>query len=148
MDPAAERYPFAGEQGHHLGERAEAAFGVAEVEREDENIDNGEGNGEAARGLAIAFAVVYVLVLALHFGDAEGGFGTLAQVMALFTSKWVALSGWIHYLAFDLFVGAWIVEQGQKDGLALWRFLPALPLTFLFGPAGLLLFTLIRGRRA
>jgi len=103
---------------------------------------------QAARGLAIAFAAVYILVLASHFGEAEGGFGTLAEVMALFTNKWVALGGWVHYLAFDLFVGAWIVEQGQKDGLALWRFLPALPLTFLFGPAGLLLFTLIRGRRA
>lgn len=103
---------------------------------------------QAARGLAIAFAAVYILVLASHFGEAEGGFGTLAQVMALFTNKWVALGGWVHYLAFDLFVGAWIVEQGQKDGLALWRFLPALPLTFLFGPAGLLLFTLIRGRRS
>ena len=103
---------------------------------------------QAARGLAHAIAAVYILVLASHFGEAEGGFGTLAQVMALFTNKWVAVGGWVHYLAFDLFVGAWIVEQGQKDGLALWRFLPALPLTFLFGPAGLLLFTLIRGRRA
>ena len=103
---------------------------------------------QAARGLALGFAALYILVLASHFGDAQGGFGTLAQVMALFTNKWVALGGWVHYLAFDLFVGAWIVEQGQKDGLALWRFLPALPLTFLFGPAGLLLFTLIRGRRA
>lgn len=102
----------------------------------------------AARGLAVVFAAVYAVVLGLHFGEAEGGFGTLAQVMALFTNKWVTLGGWVHYLAFDLFVGAWIVEQGQKQGLALWRVLPALPLTFLFGPAGLLLFTALRGRRA
>ncbi len=99
-----------------------------------------------ARWLAVGFAVVYTLVIALHFGEAEGGFGTLAEVMALFRDRWVTVGGWVHYLAFDLFVGAWIVEQGQRDSLPWWRVLPALPLTFLFGPAGLLLFVVLRGR--
>ena len=69
----------------------------------------------------------------------------MAEVMKLFTDRWVALGGWIHYLAFDLFIGAWIVNEGQRDQLPWWRVLPALPLTFLFGPAGLLLFSLLRG---
>ena len=99
-----------------------------------------------ARWLAIAFALVYVIVLGAHFGEAEGGFGTLPEVMRLFTNRWVALGGWVHYLAFDLFVGAWIVSEGQRDGLPWWRVLPALPLTFLFGPAGLLLFVVLRGK--
>ena len=100
----------------------------------------------AARWLALAFAVTYVIVLALHFGEAEGGFNTLGDVMKLFTNKWAMLGGWIHYLAFDLFVGAWIVNEGQRDSLAWWRVLPALPFTFMFGPAGLLLFSVLRGR--
>lgn len=100
----------------------------------------------AARWLAMAFAVTYVIVLSLHFGEAEGGFGSLPEVMKLFTDRWVTLGGWIHYLAFDLFVGAWIVEAGQREGLAWWRVLPALPVTFMFGPAGLLLFVLLRGK--
>jgi len=94
----------------------------------------------------MAFAVTYVIVLSLHFGEAEGGFGSLPEVMKLFTDRWVTLGGWIHYLAFDLFVGAWIVEAGQREGLAWWRVLPALPVTFMFGPAGLLLFVLLRGK--
>lgn len=66
--------------------------------------------------------------------------------MLLFTNRWVALAGWVHYLAFDLFVGAWIVGEGQREGLAWWQVCPALPLTFLFGPAGLVLFTVLRGK--
>lgn len=100
-----------------------------------------------ARWLALAFAAVYIVVLAAHFGESDGGFGALPEVMKLFTNRWVALGGWIHYLAFDLFVGAWIVETGQSDQLPWWRIVPALPLTFLFGPAGLLLFTILRGKR-
>lgn len=102
----------------------------------------------AARWVAVVFAAVYVIVLGSHFGNAEGGFGTLAEVMKLFTNPWMVLAGWIHYLAFDLFIGAWIVAEGQRDSLPWWRVLPALPLTFLFGPAGLLLFTILRGRTA
>lgn len=102
----------------------------------------------AARWVAIVLAVVYVAVLGLHFGEAEGGFGTLAEVMQLFDNKWVTTGGWIHYLCFDLFVGAWIVNEGQKASLAWWRVLPALPFTFLFGPAGLLVFFALRGKAA
>ena len=101
----------------------------------------------AARWLALGFAAIYVVVLSAHFGEAEGGFGTLPEVMKLFDNPWVALGGWIHYLAFDLFTGAWIVERGQREELVWWRVLPALPLTFLFGPAGLLLFAALRWRQ-
>jgi hypothetical protein len=100
----------------------------------------------AARWLALGFAVTYVIVLFSHFGDSEGGFNTLGDVMKLFSNKWAMLAGWIHYLAFDLFVGAWIVGKGQRDSLPWWRVLPALPLTFMFGPAGLLLFAVLRGK--
>ena len=72
---------------------------------------------------------------------APGGFGSLAEVMALFTMPEIALAGWIHYLAFDLFVGAWEVRTARREGIAFLLVLPCLVLTFLFGPAGFLAFS-------
>jgi len=28
-------------------------------------------------------------------------------VAQLFENRWLLLAGWVHYLAFDLFIGAW-----------------------------------------
>jgi hypothetical protein len=53
-------------------------------------------------------------------------------------------AGWLHYLAFDLFVGAWIAERAGALGIPHLLVLPLLLLTFLFGPAGLLAFALLR----
>lgn len=101
----------------------------------------------AARGLCCLFCLVYAVVLGLHWGEGEGGFDSLENVAKLFANPWVLTGGWIHYLAFDLFCGSWIVVEGRRRGLALWRVLPCLPLTFLFGPAGLGLFYLVNGDR-
>ena len=71
--------------------------------------------------------------------------------MALFTMPEIALAGWIHYLAFDLFVGAWEVRTARREGIAFLLVLPCLALTFLFGPAGFLAFSAparSRGRRS
>lgn len=90
-------------------------------------------------------AVAYVGLLAAHWGRAEGGgFGSLDEVAALFAQRHVLLAGWLHYLAFDLLVGAMIVRQGRALALPFWMVLPCLPLTFLFGPAGYLLFLALR----
>jgi hypothetical protein len=56
----------------------------------------------------------------------------------------VLLAGWVHYLAFDLFIGAWICRRAAADGLNPWLARLCLPPTFLAGPAGLLLFLAIR----
>lgn len=86
----------------------------------------------------------YFVLVAVYFARAEGGYSTLAQVGALFASEPVLLAGWIHYLAFDLFIGGWIARQA--DGLDVSRVLqaPVLAATFLFGPVGLLLFLALR----
>lgn len=89
-------------------------------------------------------AAAYVGVILAFWGRAEGGFGSLDDVALLFQSRPVLLAGWIHYLAFDLFVGAAIVRDGRRRGMPFWLVLPCLPLTFLFGPAGLLLFLALR----
>lgn len=96
----------------------------------------------AGRVIPLLLALVYVTLIVRHWGP--GGFGSLAEVRALFDVPGLLLAGWLHYLAFDLFVGAWIAERGAALGMAHALLLPLLALTFLFGPAGLLAFALLR----
>ena len=84
----------------------------------------------------LGLGVVYVALLLLHWGP--GGFGSLAAVRQLFDQPGLLAAGWIHYLAFDLFVGTWIARQAAANGLPHAAVLPCLALTFMFGPAGLL----------
>ena len=63
---------------------------------------------------------------------------------ALFASDAALVAGWLHYLAFDLFIGAWIVRDGTARAVHPLLILPCLPLAFLFGPTGLLLYLLVR----
>jgi len=103
----------------------------------------------AGRVLPGGLSLAYAVLMLVHFADAPGGFQTLADVQALFTDVDVALAGWIHFLAFDLFIGAWIVRDSRRQGIAHWMVLPILPFAFLLGPAGLLAYIglrLIRGR--
>ncbi len=94
-------------------------------------------------GLAVGYAAfITTHYLGAHGG--EGGFGSLAQVAALFQDPWALLAGWVHYLCFDLFVGAWEVRDAQQRGLPHWAVVPALVLTFLFGPVGLLVYVGVR----
>ena len=98
-------------------------------------------------------AALYLALLAARLGHAQGGFGTLGQVQALFADPWLLLAGWVHYLAFDLFIGAWEARDAARRGVSRWALLPCLLLTFLVGPVGLLAWlgmraALARGRAA
>jgi hypothetical protein len=97
----------------------------------------------AGRLLPLALAVLYVAMIASHWRG-EGGFGSLAEVRALFDVPGALAAGWIHYLAFDLFVGAWVAERAGELAMPHAVVVPLLLLTFLFGPAGLLGFVLLR----
>lgn len=89
-------------------------------------------------------AVAYIYLLATnHNANPDGGFGSIEAVRALFSDDPALAAGWIHYLAFDLFVGTWIVRAGLSSKVHPLLLLPALPLTFLLGPAGLLLGILV-----
>ena len=71
-------------------------------------------------GIPLLLAVAYTIIMVLYFGKAEGGFGSLADVMKLFSNEWAVLAGWIHYLAFDLFVGAWEVKDAHVRQADAW----------------------------
>jgi len=94
--------------------------------------------------IPLLLSVTYLILIVLFFGKADGGFDSLANVMKLFTNEWAVLAGWIHYLAFDLFVGSWEVKDAQARGISHWFVIPCLVLTFLFGPIGFLLYSILR----
>lgn len=89
-------------------------------------------------------AALYAVLLAVHAPGAEGGFSSLAGVATLFRTEGVLLAGWVHYLAFDLFLGAWMCRRGAAEGMHPWLVRLCLPPTFLAGPIGLLLFLALR----
>ncbi len=88
--------------------------------------------------------LLYLWLIVAHWGESDGGFDSLAGVAALFESPWLLLAGWVHYLAFDLFVGAWEVRDAQRLGIHHLLVVPCLLLTFLFGPVGLLAYLGLR----
>lgn len=96
------------------------------------------------RAIPILLSGAYTIILTAFFGQAEGGFDSLENVMRLFTNEWIALAAWIHYLAFDLFVGIWEVRDAQEKSIPHLLVIPCLVLTFLFGPAGFLAYSVIR----
>lgn len=71
-------------------------------------------------------------------------FSTLQGLMTLFQSEQAVLLGWIHYLAFDLMVGLYILDNGQKSNIKHVFLVPCFLFTFMFGPAGLLMYRIIR----
>ena len=99
----------------------------------------------ASRIIPVSLACFYLLILALHWGESDGGgFGTLAAVKRLFANDWLLLGGWIHYLAFDLLTGSWESSESLRRKIPLWLVAPCLVLTFLFGPVGWLSFLVVR----
>jgi hypothetical protein len=93
---------------------------------------------------AIALLYLYLMAANLNASPADGGFGSLAAVKSLFTVDALLLAGWVHYLAFDLFVGSWEVSDSRDQGLHHLLVIPCLLLTFMAGPIGLGLYFLVK----
>lgn len=106
----------------------------------------------APRVIGIASGLVLPLILSLgyaglilvYWAGAEGGFDSLANVMLLFDTPGAALAGWVHFLAFDLFIGAWEARDARRHGIPHLAVIPCMALTFMFGPIGLLLYITLR----
>mgnify|MGYP001423446568 CR=1 FL=1 len=100
----------------------------------------------SGRAVPLLLSAGYLLMFALHWRG-EGGFGSPAEVRALFDLPDLLVAGWMHYLAFDLFVGAWIAERAQRIGLPHMVSVPLLILTFMLGPVGFLSFMTVSAWR-
>lgn len=97
--------------------------------------------------LPLGLGGVYALLLLVHFVGPQsglGGFSSLAEVALLFQDPWALLAGWVHYLCFDLAVGAWQARDARRRGVAHALLVPCLLLTFLVGPVGLVLYAGVR----
>jgi hypothetical protein len=90
-------------------------------------------------------SLFYLYLLAARWAILAGGFGSLATVRRLFDDPAVLLAGWVHYLAFDLFIGSWEVRDAQRLALPHLLVVPCLLLTLLFGPVGFLSYLVVRG---
>ena len=100
---------------------------------------------------------VYVVALGLLVAGivAPGGvpasdpnFTTISGVQSLFATRGGAVIGWTHYLAFDLFAGLWIARDADAKGFSRLVQAPVLLATFLAGPLGLLVWLIMREKRA
>ena len=87
----------------------------------------------------------YALLVLRHFAGAGGGYGSLADVRALMAPDMMLLAGWVHYLAFDLLIGAALARAMDRDAISRIVQAPLLLLVFLFGPLGYLLIIALRG---
>jgi hypothetical protein len=95
--------------------------------------------------LAGLLGALYAVLIATNIFGAAGGFGSLGDVARLFENPYLLLAGWVHYLAFDLFVGAWEVRDARRLQINHLIVVPCLLLTFMLGPVGLLLYLGVRG---
>ena len=100
--------------------------------------------------LAVTYAAL-IIPLMVGWIDDGGPVGqpapdimTLQGVMALFASPGGTTIGWIHYLAFDLFVGIWIARNADRHGFGRIIQIPILLFTLMAGPIGLLFYLILR----
>jgi hypothetical protein len=93
---------------------------------------------------ALALASYLAQFMTITESVPGASFSSLAGVTALFSKAGNVMMGWTHYLAFDLFIGSWEVEDAGKRGVPHWLVLPCLFFTLMLGPVGLLLYMLLR----
>ena len=93
----------------------------------------------------LVISMGYVYFLSTTEGIFNADFSTLNGLTEMFKNaepRGVA-AGWLHYLAFDYWVGCWILKNSQEKGIKhSWIFLPLL-CTFMLGPVGIILYTLV-----
>ena len=95
--------------------------------------------------IPFGLSLLYAGLAMSHMLTVEGGgFGSLAEVKTLLSNDWALLAGWVHYLAFDLFIGGWIAVKADEVGLSRIIQVPILIATFMAGPLGLALFMVMR----
>lgn len=109
---------------------------------------NWKGTEYAVHSIAlpVVLGLTYIWLLTTGFLAAppDAGFFSLHGVMAFFSSPALATAGWVHYLVFDLFIGAWQVRDARRRGLPHWAVVPSLIVTLMAGPAGLLCYLGLR----
>ena len=94
----------------------------------------------------VVLCVVYAVLLLSQIGSGAGSLlnPTLAGIAGLLGTPAGAAVGWVHFLAFDLFVGRWAYLDSRERGISAWLVSPTLFFIFMAGPLGLLLYLAVR----
>ena len=93
--------------------------------------------------LVIAFGYIYFL--STTEGTFSADFSSLSGLTQMFQNanpQGVA-AGWLHYLAFDFWVGCWMLKDSQKKQIKhVFVLLPML-CTFMLGPVGIIIYSFL-----
>lgn len=96
-------------------------------------------------GMLVLLAALYSYLILRGIGNfSPDSFGSLESVKALFQDDSAVAAGWLHYLTFDLFVGAYIMRKAKELDISRILATICLPFAFMFGPMGYLLFLIFK----
>lgn len=92
-------------------------------------------------------ALLYAMLVVPQLGAALPALlrPSAAGVAALLGTPAGATVAWAHFVAFDLFVGRWAYLDSRARGLSAWLMAPVLLAVLMVGPAGLLVYLVVRG---
>jgi hypothetical protein len=68
----------------------------------------------------------------------------LPEIASLLGTPEGATIAWMHFLAFDLFVGRWAYLDSRERGISAWLMAPILFFILMLGPFGFLLYMIAR----
>ncbi len=98
--------------------------------------------------IPLVLALIYAVYIIMTMLDGPAlDFGSMESVMELFKDDRALLAGWVHYLAFDLLIGMWMLDQNKQLKIHQIIMAPILLATFMLGPVGFLLFMIIRATK-
>ncbi len=100
----------------------------------------------ASPWIAAAPAALYAALVLPRFTEVFAAVSSpsLAGVASLLGSEFGAVVGWVHFLAFDLFVRRWVYLDSRERGINPFLMAPVLFFTFMLGPVGFLAYLIVR----
>jgi hypothetical protein len=96
--------------------------------------------------IAAPAALLYAALVVPQLGGVLGAVANpdLAGIAALFASEAAVTVAWVHFLAFDLFVGRWVYLDARERRIHPLVSGPVLLLVLLLGPLGFVVYLLLR----
>lgn len=91
---------------------------------------------------ALLYAALVVPRIRSLFGQLANP--SLEGVAALLGTPEGATIGWVHFLAFDLFVGRWAYLNSRERQISAWLMAPVLFSILMFGPLGFVIYLAVR----
>ena len=95
--------------------------------------------------IPLGLSFFYVYFIFISGGIMEADFSSLDGIVSLFkkATPESAAAGWLHYLAFDFWVGTWIIKHSRKRKISHKIIMLPLLFTFMLGPVGILIYSLL-----